>query len=341
MLGLVGVGVAGVAVGCSSSATPDAEGAGAPKSSSQDEAGYPVTVKHKFGRTTIEKAPERVIALGQTDCDPIIALGVTPIAVGTYLSKTYTPVHPWNSAGFGDGAPHEVSFMEIDAEKIAALQPDLITCVSGGLDQKNFELLSKICPVIGTPTGYQDYAVPYGPHTKLIGQALARTTAAAKLVDDLDQQYADIRQKHPGWSDKLAVCAEAFDGGYDVLGETAPRTGFLTGIGLKLSPELTKLVGKDYNKAISAERLDLIADLDLVVWCTDKDTLAALKKDRLVTRMPSTRGGHVIWTTGDKSDELLWAMDWGTVLSSRYAIEHGVPLVEAAIAGENPAGQDG
>src|SRR5262245_5354376 len=42
---------------------------------------FPVTITHKYGQTTIDATPARVISVGFVDQDTILALGVTPVAV--------------------------------------------------------------------------------------------------------------------------------------------------------------------------------------------------------------------------------------------------------------------
>lgn len=41
---------------------------------------YPLTIEHKFGATTIGAPPERVVSLGYTEQDAIVAFGVRPVA---------------------------------------------------------------------------------------------------------------------------------------------------------------------------------------------------------------------------------------------------------------------
>jgi iron complex transport system substrate-binding protein len=41
-------------------------------------AAFPVSVEHKFGTTRIESEPERVVTVGYTDQDPVLALGRRP-----------------------------------------------------------------------------------------------------------------------------------------------------------------------------------------------------------------------------------------------------------------------
>jgi iron complex transport system substrate-binding protein len=296
-----------------------------------------VTVTHRFGTTTISEEPQRIVALGQTDCDPLIALGVTPVAIGSFVENWYDPIHPWNEDGFTDGKPPELNFFEPEFEKILDLQPDLVTMVSGGITKKDYETLSDICPVVGPPVGYQDSAVPYGPHTVLIGQCIGKEAEAKAVVKEVDDSFAEARQRHPDWQSLTAVDAECYTGKFDVLGKNAPRTTFLTSMGFQLSSELVEQVGTQYSLDVSAEELaPLVGDLDLVIWNTDPGTIPDLQKNAVVASSRSTKDGHVIWITYAKTDHFMWAMDWATVLSSPYAIKVGEPLIEDALAGKSP-----
>ena len=302
---------------------------------------FPVTVTHRFGETTIPAAPTRIIALGQTDSDPLIALGITPMAIGSFVEKWYDPVHPWNEAGFTDGRPTELNFYEPEFEKIAAMQPDLITMASGGISKEQYKTLSKIAPVVGPPVGYTDSAVPYGPHTELIGQAVGLEEEARQIVADVDALYAEVREAHPEWASLHAIHAESFTGAFSVLGVNAPRSEFLTSIGFTLSPELDEITGDDYSAEVSAEQLDLVGALDLVVWCTDEGAIPDVQKNPVVSRLDAVQEGRSIWTTYAKTNQFMWAMDYNTVLSAPYAIEVGVPLVEAALAGDGSLDEAG
>lgn len=334
-LGVMGAGLGTLAVaGCSNSALDKpADGATA----SGGASGYPVSVTHRFGETTIPAPPKRIVALGQTDCDPLIALGVTPVAIGSFMQNWYEAVHPWNEQGFPDGTPAEVNFSEVQFEKILELNPDLITMVSGGITKSDYTKLSQICPVVGPPVGYQDSAVPYGPHTMLIGQCVDKEAEAKAVVAKTDAMFAKVRERHPDWKQLTAADAESYTGKFDVLGKNAPRTTYLTSMGFSLSPQLVKQVGSSYELDISAEELGpLVGDLDLVIWNTDPGTIPDLQKNSVVSALHNTQAGNAIWITYDKKDQFMWAMDWGTVLSSAYAIKVGEPLIEAALAGKSP-----
>lgn len=168
---------------------------------------------------------------------------------------------------------------------------------------------------------------------------MGREEDARQIVADVDAKYAAARDAHPDWEGLTAVHAECYTGAYDVLGVNAPRTTFLTALGFVLSPELDKLTGDLYSKDLSAEKLDLVGGLDLVVWNTDEGAIPDLKKDPVVSGLPVVKDGHTVWITYAKTCELMWAMDWNTVLSAEYAIEHGVPLIEAARDGQGPTAE--
>ena len=334
LLGAFGAGVATLAItGCGRNSALDSPATASASAGS----GFPVTVTHRFGTTTIPAAPKRIAALGQTDCDPLIALGVTPVGIGSFKQGWYDPFHPWNEPGFTDGNPPQLNFSEPEYGKILELQPDLITMVSGGITKAQYKKLSQIAPVVGPPVGYEDYAVPYGPHTLLIGQCVGKEDEAKAVVAKVDAEFAAVRKRHPEWANMTAADAESYTGKYDVLGKNAPRSTFLTSMGFKASPKLAKAIGGKYQLDISAEELGpLVGDLDLVIWNTDPGTIKKLQTDAVVSGLSNTQKGHAIWITYDKTDQFMWAMDWGTVLSSSYAIKVGEPLIEQALAGKNP-----
>jgi len=81
LAGLSVLAVAPVLAACGSDGS-ESGGAAKPSSSgAPEESAFPVTIKHKWGETTIEKAPERVVCIGLTDQDTLMALGIVPVGV--------------------------------------------------------------------------------------------------------------------------------------------------------------------------------------------------------------------------------------------------------------------
>lgn len=77
-------------------------GRDAPPAAAPDAAaGFPVTIDHAFGTTTIPSAPERVLALGDKDADIAAALGLPLVGIPKY-SYSAEGLSPWlvgNSVG--------------------------------------------------------------------------------------------------------------------------------------------------------------------------------------------------------------------------------------------------
>jgi len=330
---LAGLGATAAALALPGCADDSTRTTNAGRASASPDSAFPLQVEHRHGTTTVPTAPQRVVTLGQTDHDAAIALGVTPVAVSGFVDSTYSPFRPWNSARLTTRPP-VLNMLEIPFEKVAALAPDLILAVLSGLTKQDYAKLSAIAPTVGQPVDYEDWAVPYRPHTELIGAALGRGAAAEKLVNDLDDAFAAVREQHPVLVGKRAVCAELCGKDFAVLGTSAPRTHFLTDIGMTLSKPLTDLAGKAYNSPLSAEKLDLLDELDVVVWTTDSTEVSGLLDHKLVRGLRTTREGRYLLAPNGGDDNLLYSMDWGSVLSNRWAIDQAVPRLVRAVDGD-------
>jgi iron complex transport system substrate-binding protein len=331
---LGGLGAAAAAAALPACSSSGATGRAAP-SASTTSAAAPTswTVRHRYGTTAVPGPPQRVVTLGQTDHDAAIALGVVPVAVGGFLGSSYTPFRPWNRARLAT-TPPVLDMQEIAFEKVAALAPDLILAVMSGVTKEDYAKLSRIAPTVAQPVDAEDWAVPYRPHTEHVGQALGKPDVAATLVVELDTAFADARAKNPQLSGRTAICAEVFGGQYAVLGASAPRTQFLTGVGMTLDAALTKLAGHGYNAPLSPEKLDLLDSVDVVVWTTDVAEQARLLDDPLVKAMKSTQQGRYVLALNGGNDDLLYSMDWGSVLSNRWALDQALPRIVKAADGD-------
>ena len=157
---LAGLAVAGGVASCANPANQPGAEEGTP--SAAPDAAFPATVKHRYGTTEVAAAPKRIVCLGQTDHDPTVALGYTPIALAGFVDSTYTPVRPWNKQAFGT-TPPVLNMLEIEFEKVAALEPDLILAVMSGTTKGDYAKLSAMAPTVAQPADYEDWAVPLKP----------------------------------------------------------------------------------------------------------------------------------------------------------------------------------
>ncbi|WP_243290381.1 iron-siderophore ABC transporter substrate-binding protein [Bacillus sp. FJAT-47783] len=158
------------------------------------------TVKHAMGETPIEKKPERVVVLTNEGTEALLALGVKPVgAVQSWLGD------PWYDHIASDMEGVEVVGVEheVNVEKIAELQPDLI--IGNKLRQEAiYEQLSKIAPTVFSETlrgEWQDNFKLYAQALNLEEkgeEVLANYNAhieevKAALGDKLDQEVSVVR----------------------------------------------------------------------------------------------------------------------------------------------------
>src|SRR4051794_30906065 len=124
-----------------------------PTAASGEPGAFPVTIAHKYGSTTLETEPERVVVVGLREQDALLALGVVPVATTEWFGKHPGAIFPWAKPALGSAAIPAVldSTDGIQIEKVAAQRPDLILGIYSGMTKKEYDQLSKIAPVVAQP----------------------------------------------------------------------------------------------------------------------------------------------------------------------------------------------
>ena len=85
---------------------------------------FPVTVEHALGTTTIEAEPTRVVTVGVTEQDFVLAVGVIPVGVTEWYGEQPYATWPWAQDELGDAKPEVLTTEDgLDYERIAALEP--------------------------------------------------------------------------------------------------------------------------------------------------------------------------------------------------------------------------
>jgi iron complex transport system substrate-binding protein len=109
---------------------------------------FPVTIVHALGETTVPERPERILSTDMNEAvDSLLAIGLQPVYYG--LSGVYIDGVPvWvTEAGLDPGIPfHRIARFEIDVERVAAMQPDLI--LGPWLEEPLYDLLAGIAPTL-------------------------------------------------------------------------------------------------------------------------------------------------------------------------------------------------
>lgn len=290
--------------------------------------GFPVTIEHEFGTTTIERPPQRVVSIGYTDHDAILALGVPVAGVRFWYGE---PIQPWAvQAVQQTGSQPEVLNMSTpEPEKIAALQPDLIIGIYSDLEQASYDTISRIAPTVAAPAGFSDYGVPWQDATRYTGRALGRSEQAERLVADLEARFTAARDANPQWAGREVAVGTRGADQLSIFSSQDPRSRFFTTLGFVVPPRFDELTGSSFYAELSFEQANEL-DRDLLVWDQVSFTpggRATIEADPLISRLAASRERRSIFLEG--STEVAFA--WQTVLSLPAVLDGVVPLIEQAL----------
>src|SRR5918998_3590488 len=71
-------------------------------SSAGESSAFPVTVEHKFGETTIEAEPKRIVVVGLREQDALLALGIVPVGTTEWFGEHEGAIFPWAEKALGN-----------------------------------------------------------------------------------------------------------------------------------------------------------------------------------------------------------------------------------------------
>ncbi|MFC8225243.1 iron-siderophore ABC transporter substrate-binding protein [Streptomyces sp. NPDC057287] len=324
----------GLLAGCSSD--PADEGT-SDKAPAAEAGAFPVTVEHAFGSTKITKTPERVVTVGYTDDQAVLALGTKPVGmVDQYPNPAGTSPDintqwPWVKDKWGDAKP-EVIMSNGDTgpnyEKIAALRPDLIIAVYSEVDQAAYDKLSKIAPTVGRTKAEKElFSAPWQDNAVHIAKALGKEDEGTALVKGIQDKLDTAREAHPEFADQTAVPLSWYEDKVAPFTTTDVRGRLVTGIGFKGNTKIDEIAGDKFYTQLSPERIDLI-DVDRLFVINDKADQDALKKFELFANLPAVKAGKVSYLLDSEGPAVGAAMSQGTLLSLPYAIDELVKSVD-------------
>ncbi|MEU9252737.1 iron-siderophore ABC transporter substrate-binding protein [Streptomyces sp. NPDC048270] len=297
---------------------------------------FPVTVDHAFGSTKVAKAPQRVVSVGYTDDQAVLALGTKPVGmVDQYpnppgTSPDINTQWPWVKDKWGDTRP-EVVMSNGDTgpnyEKIAALRPDLIIAVYSEIDQAAYDKLSKIAPTVGrTKAEKEPFSAPWQDNAVHIAKALGQEAKGAELVKGIQDKLDAAKKAHPEFANQTAVALSWYKDAAAPFTSTDVRGRLVTGTGFTYQTEIDKIADGKFYTTLSPERMDLI-DVDRIFVINDKADTEALKKFELFANLPAVKNGKVSYLLDSEGPAVGAAMSQGTLLSLPYAIDELVKSV--------------
>lgn len=301
-----------------------------PTSDAPADAAFPVTIQHKYGETTIESKPERVVSIGFAEHDGLLALGIKPVAVRDWYGEQPYATWPWAQDELGDQQPEVLQADALNFEQIAALRPDVILGIASGMTDTDYATLSAIAPTVAQSADYVEYGSPWDVTLATDALATGYSAEAERLIAETKARFAEVREAHPEWAGLEAGVTYLYEGQPGGYASEDVRARFLADIGLATASSYDALAGDQFWFTVSPERLPEL-DTDVLVWLGDGD--AAVQAIRDLPLRPSltayAEGREIL------ADPMLaGAFSHANPLSFDYVLEHLVPELELALDGD-------
>lgn len=304
-----------------------------------DGGGFPITVEHAFGITTIPAKPQRVATVAWANHEVPLALGVVPVgmAAASFGDDDGDGVLPWVEARLKElGADTPVLFDEgdgIDFEAVAASRPDVILAAYSGLSRADYDTLSQIAPVIAYSEA--PWATNWRDMIRLNSAGLGMKAEGEALIAQIEGRIAETVAAHPQLAGKSAMFVTHLDTtnlslvSFYTTHDT--RVQFFADLGLR-SPQSVVEASADGSFAgqVSAERIDSFDDVDILVTYGSRDLFEAMRQDPLISHMPAVRNDALVMLG---SDPMGTAAN-PTPLSIPWVLDDYVARLAKAAAGE-------
>lgn len=289
---------------------------------------FPQTVETAFGDVTIKEAPQRVVALGWSDAETALALGVQPVGASDWQGFGGEGVGPW-AEGLYDKAPELIDTLEPSYEAIAALKPDLILDVRGSGDRDRYERLSEIATTVGIPKGGESYLTTVEQQVELISTALGVPKKGEELLGQVDTAFAAAADAHPEWDGLTVTAAAKTSKGWGAYIEGGGRLETLARLGFVQNPTIAKLpAGADgFTVDVSSEELDVM-EADLIVAFPIFLKPTAITNDARWQQLTTVKEGRAVVIEGDISK----AFSSSSALGAIYTAKNLTPLIDKALS---------
>jgi len=323
--------------GCSSQSATENNKEKGSKETVETDSQYPMTIKHAFGETVIEKKPKRVVTIQWGNQDVALALGVVPVgfSAANFGVQDDSGLLPWTKKKLeelGETNPNVFQDTDgLDFEAISDAKPDVILAAYSGITKEDYDLLREIAPVVAYPkdpwtTSWRDTVLlnAEGMGMKKEGEQLIKNTE--NLIAEKLKAYPQIKGKKVVWVNFSAQDLSKLH----IYTPADSRVSFLEELGLTYPESVTKLITdpNSYSLNLSAENVETLYDADIIVGYGDDDLLKKIQADPLLGKIPAVKRGSVAFI---ESDTPLVAAGTPNPLSIEYTIDDYLKLLGEAV----------
>jgi len=205
------------------------------------DTGFPKSITHRFGTTTLKTPPSRIVALGAVEAETLVSLGVVP------LSRPAADSTAWYRAGLRALPNADTSETYDDGRQLAAsvfteLEPEAFLAVGSRLSREEYESLSGLAPVILAPESVP--AESWEAVARFVADVTGLQDTATPLIDETRQEVTDSVADYPvlKGATALFVSASSASGSDLILAvQGSAPAAFFTSLGLAAPPALGSL----------------------------------------------------------------------------------------------------
>ena len=276
----------------------------------------------------------RVVALGWSDGEIALSLGVKPVAIYDWMKfgADSKGVGSWATSEFGSDNPQIIdaaSAGEFNYQQLKELNPDLILNVRSKADSKVTDSLKEIAPVVTAPEGTPDYAINWKLQTQLIANALGKSAEGEAQIKQTTDLQAKLRQENPAFAGKTFVWGAKFGTAYGAYLPGDARFDTIAELGFVEFPPVKELQAQGFFAAVPVEKVSAL-NAQVAVFSTISLPLSDLQGDNLINSLQVVRDGRAIELA--ENDPIAQAMSAGTPESLRFALERLTPKLAEATA---------
>ncbi|GAB3310628.1 ABC transporter substrate-binding protein [Epidermidibacterium keratini] len=298
-----------VIAGCSSTPASEGDGDVAP--------GYPITIETAKGEITIPDKPKRVVVTNGIPLDPLLALGIEPVAVDVAGG---VEAFPWLADDLDPSLIDDALVgddFKANPEAIATYEPDLIVAIENEVkDKAIYDQLASIAPVV---TGL-DANDSWDVRLAMMGEAVGESEKAAELDKQIRNDAATLVEQAPGLTDATYQWVRYEADGNLIMGNGSVLELF------GLAPGDGQDNTMNSGASISQENLDQL-NADVVgIWC--RAECAPLTADPRFASLPAVQSDLLIWP----DLPLATAMNSPGPLAIPYVMEQIGPQLTAGAA---------
>lgn len=320
-----------VLTGCASGEEEPADD----QTTAAEDGAFPATFEHAYGETTLEEAPEGVIAWGWGSADAMLALGVVPAAMQQQAyGGNDEGMLPWAEeklTELGAETPTilETTAGEVPIEQVANVDADVFIAPYSGLTQDEYDQLTDMGLKVIAYQG-EAWTTPWRDVISTVAAVVGKSTEGEELLAGIDEQIGAKAEEHPEFEGKTIIHALDSQGTLFAYKAADARSEFTTGIGFELSPALDALDTDEatFYTTVSPENVDQLEADVIVLYADTQDAMDAFLESEAGQLLPQQETGGIAQIVGV---EQVASMSPPTALSLPWGLDSYVDALAAAV----------